>query len=200
MGEGERLERAEMRRRLRERLPEYMVPVEYVEIERVPLTVNGKVDRRALPEAEEGRQGGSEQAGVELNPIEDLVAGIWKQLLRVEEAGRGDNFFDLGGHSLLATQVASRVREVFGVELSLMRIFERPTLKEQADEIEEARAEGRHRQAPAIERVRREAGEGLPLSYAQQRLWFIDQLEMGGSQYNVPVAVRLTGELNESAW
>ncbi|HVS00777.1 MAG TPA: condensation domain-containing protein, partial [Thermoanaerobaculia bacterium] len=125
------------------------------------------------------------------DPIEDLLAGIWSEVLGLDRVGVGEDFFALGGHSLLATQVLSRVRAVLGVELPLRRLFEAPTVAALARVVRQSR-EGR--QAPPIVPVPRD-GE-LPLSFAQQRLWFLDQLEPGSAAYNIPLAVRLTGELS----
>ena len=111
--------------------------------------------------------------------MEELLAGIWSEVLGVERVGREENFFELGGHSLLATQVMCRVREAFGVEVGLRELFERPTVKELGQSIERELRQGAGVSAPPIER-RERVGE-LPLSFAQQRLWFIDQLEPGSA-------------------
>jgi amino acid adenylation domain-containing protein/FkbM family methyltransferase len=186
---------AELRGYLRERLPEYMVPQVLVKLERMPLSRHGKIDYQRLPapaplEGElEGEPARSE--------VEELIAGIWSEVLGVARVGREENFFELGGHSLLATQVMSRVREAFGVEVALRELFERPTVKELGQSIERELRHGAGVGAPPIER--RERDGALPLSFAQQRLWFIDQLEPGSAFYNVPVAVRLKGRLNKDA-
>jgi acyl carrier protein len=127
--------------------------------------------------------------------VEEIVAGIWAEVLKVkaEEVGRGESFFELGGHSLLATQVMSRTRAVFGVELPLRVLFEGPTVAGLAEKVEEAMRQGEKTAAPPLQRVSREGP--LPLSFAQQRLWFIDQLEPGSTAYNSPAAVRLRGPL-----
>ncbi|HVR95616.1 MAG TPA: amino acid adenylation domain-containing protein, partial [Thermoanaerobaculia bacterium] len=169
------------------RLPEYMVPAIFVALDAMPLTTSGKVDRKALPAPE--RQGVlNEEAATD--PIEDLLAGIWSEVLGLDHVGVDEDFFALGGHSLLATLVVSRVRTVMGVELPLRQIFESPTLSGLAQAVRESR-EGR--QAPPIVQVPRDAE--LPLSFAQQRLWLLDQIEPGSLAYNIPTAVRLTGEL-----
>jgi amino acid adenylation domain-containing protein len=187
---------AELRAFLRERLPEYMVPQRWVVLDHLPLNANGKVDRERLPvpsaivEAE-----GEEET--QRTPVEELVAGIWSEVLKLEAVGRNENFFELGGHSLLATQVISRVREVFGVEVGLRRLFEAPALRDFSRDIETALRLEEGVTAPALERV--EAEERGVLSFAQQRLWFLDQLEPGSTSYNVPMAVRLTGEFQVEA-
>ena len=182
----------ELRGFLKDKLPEHMVPAVFVLLDAFPLTANGKVDRRALP-TPEGRRPELDEAFVACRtPTEELLADIWRQVLGVERVGIYDNFFQLGGHSLLATQVVSRIREAFQVEMPLRRLFETPTVAGLAESIEGGRGTGL--QAPPIVPVPRD-GE-LPLSFAQQRLWFIDQLEPGSSVYNFPAAVRLKGPLN----
>ncbi len=186
---------AELREYLRGRLPDYMVPSWIVELSEMPLTPNGKVDRKALPaptigaDSVESREPGT--------ALEEIVAGIFEEVLRVERVGIQDNFFELGGHSLLATQVVSRIREVLSVEVALRALFEAPTVAGLAEEVERERNEGRRVEAPAIEAVSRE--RELPLSYAQQRLWFIQQLEPESAAYNIPLSVRLQGEMNQTA-
>ncbi len=193
-GEG-KIESRELREYLRERLPEYMIPSAFVFIENLPLTVNGKVDRKALPVpiAVEMTEEGEE----ERTAIEEIIAGIFEEVLRREKVGVEENFFELGGHSLLATQVVSRVREALQVELPLRALFEAPTVEGLAKAVEGERDEGRRLDAPAIEAVSRD-GE-LELSYAQQRLWFIQELEPESAAYNIPMGVRLRGEMNETA-
>ena len=182
----------EMRGFLKDKLPEHMVPAVFVLLDAFPLTANGKIDRRALP-TPDGRRPELDEAFVACRtPTEELLAEIWRQVLGVEQVGIYDNFFQLGGHSLLATQVVSRIREAFQVEMPLRRLFETPTIAGLAESIEGGHGTGL--QAPAIVSVPRD-GE-LPLSFGQQRLWFIDQLEPGNSVYNFPAAVRLKGPLN----
>src|SRR5581483_9809946 len=184
----------ELRAYLSQRLPEYMVPVAFVELAELPLTPNGKVDRRGLPAPGQG-VGGEEYVGPR-TAVEEIVCGIIGEVLRVERVGIEDNFFELGGHSLLATQVVSRLRKLLGVEVPLRSLFTNPTVAALAREAEQ-RQRGGASAAEAIERVGRE--QELPLSYAQQRLWFIDQLEPGSAAYNIPSAVRLRGRLDEAA-
>src|SRR5437868_200925 len=183
----------ELKEYLQKRLPEYMVPGAIVHLAEIPLTANGKVDKNALPRPERATREADERHKGEPNEIETVMAGIWTQVLRVAEVGAQDNFFDLGGHSLLAAQLISRVREVFGIELPLKAIFEATSLADLSRRLEaELRAEVGLR-IPPIEKVSREGT--LPLSFAQQRMWFINQLQPGGSMYNIPSALRVTGEL-----
>ncbi|MET0398426.1 MAG: amino acid adenylation domain-containing protein, partial [Longimicrobiaceae bacterium] len=192
-GEGPGATVAGLRADLRRRLPAYMVPGAFVMLERLPLNANGKVDRRALPAPE--REEGAGYAPPRM-PAEEVLAGIWAEVLGVERVGVEDSFFDLGGHSLLATQVVSRARQAFGVELPLRALFEAPTVAELVGRIEELRSAGTSL-APALEWVSREAL--LPLSFAQQRLWLVDQLEPGSAAYNMPYALRLRGRLHLGA-
>ncbi|MEW5927432.1 MAG: non-ribosomal peptide synthase/polyketide synthase, partial [Gemmatimonadota bacterium] len=182
---------AELRGWLRGRLPEYMVPAAFVALETLPLTANGKLDRRALPAPERLE---AEGFAAPRTPTEEVLAGIWAEVLGVDRVGAHTGFFDLGGHSLLATRVVSRVREAFGVELPLRALFEAPTVAGLAARVDAAAREGGGVQAPPLVPVPRDGP--LPLSFAQQRLWFIDQLEPGSAAYNVPQARRLRGALD----
>jgi acyl carrier protein len=167
-----------------------------VELSELPLTVNGKVDRRALPEPEEWGSGVGEYVGPR-TATEEIVAGIWASVLKVERVGVTENFFEIGGHSLLATQVMSRLRESFGVELALRELFEHATVAGLAARVDEALHSGAGVLAPPIVAV--DHNKPLPLSFAQQRLWFFDQLEPESTFYNIPTAVRLSGALNPEA-
>ncbi len=180
---------AELRAYLQERLPEHMVPSALVVLERLPLTAHGKTDRRALPAPE---QETAAAYTAPRTPTEEVLAGIWSDVLGVERVGSGDEFFELGGHSLLATRVASRVRRAFGVELPLRALFEAPTVAALAARIDALRAGGEDVQAPPLAPVERD-GSPLPLSFAQRRLWLVDRLEPGSAAYNIPVALRLRG-------
>jgi len=186
----------ELRKFLRQRLPEYMAPAALVELSELPLTPHGKVDRQALPKPAEMFSGEQEYEAAR-TATEEIVAGIWQDVIRVERVGVHDNFFELGGHSLLATQVISRVRKVFQIELPLRRLFERPTVAELAEAIERVIKAGEPLLVPAVER--RSRADELPLSFAQQRLWFLDQMEPGNTVYNIPLALRLHGELDITA-
>jgi amino acid adenylation domain-containing protein len=190
----------ELRSYLRQKLPEYMTPSVFVELNALPLTPNGKVDRRALPAPDPTNLARPELAGAYGAPrtlVEETLAGIWSKVLGVTQVGAHDSFFDLGGHSLLATQAISRVREAFQLELPLRNLFEAPTVAGLAESVEAAMRAAQGPQAPPIVTVSRDGR--LPLSFAQQRLWFMDQLEPGNSAYNIPGAIRLSGELDITA-
>ncbi|HVR98610.1 MAG TPA: condensation domain-containing protein, partial [Thermoanaerobaculia bacterium] len=180
-------EAQDLREHLRARLPEYMVPSAFVFLESFPLTPSGKVDRKVLPDIVHTVDG---EYAAPSDPTEELLAGIWAEVLGLDRVGVRDSFFSLGGHSLLATRVVSRIRETFGVEVPLRRLFEAPTVTDLARAIREERAT----EAPPIRPVPRDGD--LPLSFAQQRLWVIDQLEPGNPAYNIPLAVRLSGEVD----
>src|SRR6185312_10382497 len=182
---------SELRDSLRSRLPEHMVPSALVILGSLPLTPSGKLDRRSLPVPDWGGSGAVFTPP--RTPVEELVAGAFARVLGVERAGAEDDFFALGGHSLLATRLVSQVREVLGVEIALRSVFEEPTVAGLAARVERARWEGSALLAPPIVPVPRDGG--LPLSFAQQRLWFLDQLEPDRGAYNMPFAQRLVGEL-----
>ncbi|HYW09013.1 MAG TPA: condensation domain-containing protein, partial [Longimicrobium sp.] len=192
---GEGLSVEALREGLRGVLPEYMVPGALVVLDALPLTVNGKVDRARLPEVGEGEgvAGAGEYEAPE-GEVERVLAEVWAEVLGVERVGRGDRFFDLGGHSLRATQAAARVRARLGAEMPLRALFEGATLAEVAARVEVGEQGG----AGRIERVARD-GSALPLSYAQERLWFIDRMEPGSAAYNMGMGLRLAGELDRSA-
>jgi amino acid adenylation domain-containing protein len=193
--ENEFVPTAKLREHLKALLPEYMIPQVFVSLKQIPLTPNGKVDRRALPAPESGVEREAVVAGA--TPVEEVLVGIWSEVLGVA-VGVEDDFFELGGHSLLATQVVSRARGAFGVEIALRELFERPTVKGLAVAVERELARGEAVSAPPLRRVER--GAELPLSFAQQRLWFIDQLEPDGVLYNSPFAAMLTGHLKIDAF
>jgi amino acid adenylation domain-containing protein len=182
----------ELRRSLRERLPDYMVPAAFVTLDALPLTPNGKVDRKGLPAPE--WQSAADGSVAPRTPVEEVLAGIWADLLGHERVGATGHFFDLGGHSLLATQVMSRLRSTFGVEMPLRDLFEAPVLADLAVRVEAARRTDAVPPAPPLVPVPREGS--LPLSFAQQRLWFIHQLEPGSPLYNMAVALRVEGPVD----
>ncbi len=177
-------------------LPEFMLPSALVVLPALPRTPNGKLDRKELPAISQWGEARM-LTSRELTPVEQLVAGIWSEVLGRPELGPEDNFFALGGHSLLATQVLSRLRTQFGVELPLRLLFETPTIASLARALQHALSAEKPLPLPPIRRAERNGV--LPLSFAQQRLWFMDQLEPGQSIYNLPSAVRLTGQLDVDA-
>ncbi|RYZ36054.1 MAG: amino acid adenylation domain-containing protein, partial [Myxococcaceae bacterium] len=185
---------ATLRDHLREYLPEYMVPAAVMALPALPLTPNGKVDRKALPVPEASQLGTRNYAAPE-TPTEVALAALWSEVLRIPTVGRHDNFFELGGHSLLATQLVSRVRAHFGVELPLRAFFERPTVAALAALIDSFQGpDGTGASLPPL--VRAERPDVLPLSFAQQRLWFIEQLGTSGTAYSIPVSLKLEGTLD----
>src|SRR6185295_3262999 len=170
----------ELRRYLEERLPDYMVPAAWVRLDELPHLPSGKVDRQALPAPREA------EATIDAAPrglVQEMLAGIWGQVLGRARIRSVDDFFGLGSHSLLATQLISRVRDACQVELPLRSVFEAPRLADFAARIEAERAAGLGLLFPPLEPAPR-SGEPLPLSFAQQRLWFLDQLEPGSPAYN----------------
>jgi amino acid adenylation domain-containing protein len=187
---------AEMRDELREQLPDYMVPVAVVGVEAMPLTANGKIDRKALPLPD--GSGASDQNFVEpRDPTEEVLTAMWAEILSIERIGVEDNLFERGAHSLLVTQVLSRIRKIFKVEPPLRLFFECPTIAGMARSIEKLQSEAEGIAAPPIVPILREGH--LPLSFTQERMWFLDQLEPGLTAYNVPGAVYLNGYLNSIA-
>ncbi|PTL75142.1 non-ribosomal peptide synthetase, partial [Vitiosangium sp. GDMCC 1.1324] len=188
---------SELRAYLKEQLPGYMVPSAFVTLAQLPISPAGKVDRKALPapEAQESEAGYIAPR----TATEEQLASIWAEILSVPRVGAEDDFLELGGHSLLATQVLSRVRAAFQVELPIRALFEAPTLSGLARKIDEARIRQASRapEAPALKPTPRT--EDSPLSFAQQRLWFLDQFEPGGSFYNIPAALRLSGRVDTEA-
>jgi amino acid adenylation domain-containing protein len=194
---GENATVRELRDFLRETLPEHMVPAALVILDALPLTSNGRVDQRALPEPAAERPELEGGYAPPQTAVEGILEGIWCEVLGIPLAGIHDNFFDLGGHSLLGTQLVSRAREQLQVELPLRALFENPTLAGLGRRIEELRRAEPGTAPPRIERVSR-AGD-LPLSFSQQRLWFLDQLEPGTATYNIPLALHFEGGLDVPA-
>ncbi|WAN69719.1 amino acid adenylation domain-containing protein [Moorena producens JHB] len=182
---------SELRSFLKKKLPDYMVPSAFVTLESLPLTPNGKIDRRGLPAPDISQA--SETTFVPPNtPTEELLGAIWSQVLGIEKIGIDHNFFELGGHSLKATQVISRIQETFSLEFPLRHLFESPTLRELAKIIETT---GQTTwQIPEI--TPRAAESKLALSFAQERLWFLNQLEGESATYNLTSAWLLSGNLS----
>ncbi|MGB9179573.1 MAG: amino acid adenylation domain-containing protein [Pyrinomonadaceae bacterium] len=187
---------SEMRSFLKDNLAEYMVPSAFVILDEFPLSPSGKVDRRALPAPELSRPT-SEQAYVApRTPTEEVLVAVWSEVLGLEQVGAYDNFFELGGHSLLATQVISRIREVFQIEFPLRSFFEAPTLAELAESLESAICAAHKVELPPILPVIRD--DKMPLSFAQERLWFLNQLSPDSVAYHVLRPMRLRGPLDVS--
>jgi amino acid adenylation domain-containing protein len=187
----------ELRGFLQSRLPDYMVPSAFVVLDSLPLTPNGKVDRRALPSPSKGTAEAEAGAVEARTHVERRLAEMWAEVLRLERVGVEDNFFALGGHSLLAIRCLARVREEFEVEVPLRRLFETPTVAGLAACVEELRRSEKYRGLPPLVRAARDSE--LPLSFAQQRLWFLDQLEPDSPVYNIHTALRLEGPLDANA-
>ncbi|MGG2009828.1 pyoverdine synthetase D [Pseudomonas aeruginosa] len=187
--DAERL-RESLRESLKRHLPDYMVPAHLMLLERMPLTVNGKLDRQALPQPDASLSQQAYRApGSEL---EQRIAAIWAEILGVERVGLDDNFFELGGHSLLATRVISRVRQEQQLDASLKALFERPVL--------EAFAQGLERTTDAVSTIPlADRQQPLALSFAQERQWFLWQLEPESAAYHIPSALRLRGRLDVDA-
>ncbi len=178
-----------LRGQLATTLPEYLVPAAILVLDQLPLTGNGKVDRAALPApSTELATGGRPPR----TPAEEILCGLFADLLGVSAVGIDDSFFELGGHSLLAVRLTARIRVTLGAEVALRTLFESPTVAELAAALTTA-SKARQPLAP------RPRPPLLPLSYAQQRLWFLDQLDGPSALYNLPIVVRLTGEVNPAA-
>ncbi|MBR8835865.1 MAG: amino acid adenylation domain-containing protein [Stigonema ocellatum SAG 48.90 = DSM 106950] len=188
---------SQLRTFLKKQLPEYMVPTVFVMLEALPLLPNGKVNRQMLPAPDFAQLEPSDTFVAPHTPIEQVLAGIWAEVLGLEKVSIHSNFFDLGGHSLLATRVISQVRKIFKVDLALRRLFEEPTVIRLAKDIERAIHAGLGLELPPIKRISRDSE--LPLSFAQARLWFLAQLEQNSPFYNIPSAFRLQGRLNLAA-
>jgi amino acid adenylation domain-containing protein/non-ribosomal peptide synthase protein (TIGR01720 family) len=176
-------------------VPSYMVPNQFVYLDEFPLTPNGKVDRRRLPDPTDLRST-SEQVSV-LSPAEEIVAGVWEQVLEVKNIQADDHFFQLGGHSLLATQVSSKLAEIWNKNIPLTYIFEFPTVRELTAKINVADKESEKlSEIPILDR----SNQYAPASYGQRRLWFLDQMLDDKSTYHLPYAMRISGELDVFAF
>ncbi|GAA3379184.1 hypothetical protein GCM10020367_61730 [Streptomyces sannanensis] len=180
---------ADMGEFLRERLPEYMVPAAFVALETLPLTPSGKLDRAALPDPEFGA---AERSRAPRTPREQVLAELFAEVLGLPDVGIDDSFFDLGGHSLLAMRLIARIRTLLEVEVELRALFETPTvavLATRLDGLGHARRALRAYPRPGV----------VPLSFAQRRLWFLHQMEGPSATYNIPLALRLSGDLDRTA-
>ncbi|MFJ1551945.1 amino acid adenylation domain-containing protein, partial [Streptomyces sp. NPDC088246] len=185
---------AELRDHLRQSLPDFMTPAVFVEITELPLTQNGKLNRAALPQPDPAAHAETHEYVAPEGATAELLAGIWTQVLGVDGIGADDDFFGIGGHSLLATQVISRVREVFGTEVPLSALFDRPTVRGLAEAIDES---GTGVTVPPVTPAGRD--EPLPLSFAQQRLWFLDRLDPGALGHVLPTPMPWMGDLDVAA-
>ncbi|HTL59970.1 MAG TPA: amino acid adenylation domain-containing protein [Candidatus Limnocylindrales bacterium] len=181
---------------LEQRLPHYMVPSAFVFLDQLPLTPNGKIDRKALPAPDPDVRKTDRSIVPPRNETEQRLVAVWKEVLRLDSIGISDNFFEIGGHSLLAAQVVGRVRENFGIELPLLALFDAPTISA----LSEAMAAVGQSVQPSVARLKPVPRVGpKPVSFVQERLWFLDQLRPGSDAYNVPAALRLKGQLNTHA-
>ncbi|MCX5134082.1 amino acid adenylation domain-containing protein [Streptomyces sp. NBC_00340] len=183
-----------LRAHLQRDLPDYMVPAAFVALDRIPLTPNGKTDRRALPAPASDRPELGAAYTAPRTETERTVAAVWAEVLGIDTVGADDDFFALGGHSLLATQVVSRLRRRLGVDVPVRALFGAPTPALLAAAVEDLDEAGISR-IPAVPRD----GGPLPLSFAQQRLWFLDQLEPGRAEYLLPFAFRVHGVVDVDA-
>ncbi len=182
---------------LKDQLPSHMLPSAFVLLDSFPLTPNGKIDRKALPEPHGTRPELTEAFVAPSTPLQETLSALWGELLKLDRIGINDNFFALGGHSLLATQIISRVRDCFRVDLPLRALLEAPTIANLSEKIAVALKTGVGLDAVPIAPVRRD--QDLPLSFAQQRLWFLQVLDHGSDAYNMPEAIRLSGTLDTVA-
>lgn len=187
---------SDLRHFLKQQLPDYMIPSAFVTLEYLPLTPNGKLDRRALP-APEIRPELELTFVAPRTPLEEILANVWAEVLGIKQIGINDNFFSLGGHSLLATQIISRIGTNLAVEVPLRHLFESPTIASLAEQIQILLSNEKPVQRPPILPVQRTTE--IPLSFAQARLWFLDQLQPESGFYNIPNILRLNGQLNISA-
>ncbi|PSB57974.1 non-ribosomal peptide synthetase [Chamaesiphon polymorphus] len=184
----------QLRQFLTDKLPNYMVPSAFMLLESMPLTANGKIDRRKLPVPEISRNQLAVGFVAPRNPTEEMLVKVWAEVLANEHIGIDDNFFALGGHSLLGTQLISRVKNAFNIDLPLHSLFEAPTIAELAQYIQQVQQTATAVPQPPIQVVNRD--RPIPLSFAQQRLWFLDRLEPNSATYNMPGAVRFQGQLD----
>lgn len=190
----ERFASEDLRRHIRAALPDYMIPEAFVRLDALPLSPNGKVDRKALPAPVLDASMSSWRVAPR-NPTEETIAQIWMDLLNAPQVSVNDNFFDLGGHSLLAARIASRIRSIFAIALPLRELLEASNLADLAARVDEARSRSSASSPAPIVRARRDMS--IPLSNAQQRLWFMHHRDPFSSAYHFTVAVRAFGPLDD---
>ena len=183
-----------MRQFLRERLPEFMIPATFMAVESMPMLTSGKVDRRALPEPDWSGATAQGEFVAPSTPVEEQLAAIWSEVLSIERVGAQDDFFNLGGNSLLALRLASRVRQVFQVELPLMTLFTAPTVAALAEQIVALQAGDHRLDVPPILPVPREGP--VPASFAQEPFWFVQQMSPNATILNMHGALPMTGDLD----
>lgn len=195
--EGESPTFSELRHFLRQRLPEYMIPSLFETLKSLPVSGNGKVDRRALPEPDWTAVQREREYVAPRTPIECEIASIWSELLNIDEVGARDSFFELGGNSLLALRMASRVRETFAIEMPLVTLFTYPVLEELAEQVIALQSEGHLPDLPPI--IPADRDRLIPASFGQEELWLIDKLQDGPSAYVHGATTRISGPLDEQA-
>jgi natural product biosynthesis luciferase-like monooxygenase protein/amino acid adenylation domain-containing protein len=188
---------SDLRRALAARLPDYMIPSAFVLVESLPRTPNGKIERAALPATDLSLLELGNEFVAPRTAVEARIAAIWMEVLGVDRVGIEDNFFALGGHSLMGMRVMARVRQAFDVDIPLRRLFEAPTIARLAEAVETATRSAPGRAMPPIRAAAREGT--LPLSFAQQRLWLLNQLEPDSAAYNLSAVIRMQGELDRAA-
>ncbi len=191
---GSKINNDELRKFLRQKLPDYMLPSDFVQLEQIPLTPNGKVDRKALPAPERDVSTTREGYEAPTTKTEKTVAQIWSEMLGVHNISIHDNFFDLGGHSLLATQALVKIATETGVLLRVADLFNTPTISDIACKLDEGNQTAKTNAIPLVPRT-----SNIPLSFAQQRLWFLDKLEPNSAAYNIPFGMRINGEVDIDA-
>ncbi|MEO7532808.1 MAG: amino acid adenylation domain-containing protein, partial [Ferruginibacter sp.] len=189
----ERINKDDLREFLKAKLPDYMIPSLFIELEQFPVTISGKIDRKALPDAD-AAEILADQYQAPRTEIEKAIALMWQEVLELDRVGIYDDFFELGGHSLLAIRLVSAIRKELSVELPISYIFDSPNIAMLAQVVQE------RSQAPVLNTIKAAATRPahIPLSFSQERLWFIDRLE-GSVQYHLPSVLRLKGNLNKDA-
>lgn len=187
----------ELREYLKAKLPEYMVPSAFVLLETLPLSANGKIDRKALPKPDRTSLERDVPFTAPRSPVEEILADIWAEMLKLDKVGVYDNFFELGGHSLWAVQLVSRIRDTFHLEIPLRSVFAAPTIAGLAEQISVAR--GREEKTTSLPIVSTPCNEEWPLSFAQERFWFLEQFAPNNPAYKTIYGFHLTGLLNIEA-